>query len=139
MDDVIALGSAKKAKTVGAESAMPEPESEPEPEPEPIQGDRRGDRSDAAMMMEEKARDGKKNEAHPLKSNLQLPTEKEKQKKVLMATKHLSCRECHADFTFSVQTQQFHDKMQYPPPARCKKCRDAKRVQKEGACHACME
>jgi hypothetical protein len=182
VDCVNAPVSAKKAKTMVVESAMPELEPEPEPEPdatsEPAltlnwpkqQG---GGDSDAAT--EEKTKDIKKHEAQ-LKNKL--PTRQEKQrrdnqkkmqafvaemrakgktkeeinklkKKVNAKLKHiqpnqefssvvslgdiqLSCRECHAEFTFSVQEQQFYTEKQYPPPVRCKECTAAKKVRMAG-------
>ena len=47
---------------------------------------------------------------------------------VALSDIQLSCRECHADFIFSVQEQRFYQEKQYQPPVRCKDCTAAKKV-----------
>lgn len=44
----------------------------------------------------------------------------------------LSCRECSADFVFSLQEQHFYQERQFPPPVRCKECSAAKKVRMAG-------
>lgn len=41
--------------------------------------------------------------------------------------------ECLKEFVFSVGEQKFFTEKGFTPPKRCKPCRDAKRMEKEGA------
>lgn len=51
---------------------------------------------------------------------------------VALGDVQLSCRDCSADFVFSVQEQHFYQEKQYPPPVRCKECTAAKKVRMAG-------
>lgn len=47
------------------------------------------------------------------------------------ADKELQCRDCKQPFTFTAGEQEFFEKKQFHPPARCKPCRDIRKAQKE--------
>lgn len=48
-----------------------------------------------------------------------------------MKDKTIKCKDCGAEFTFTVREQEFYDKMGFNnEPVRCKECRDKKKQEK---------
>lgn len=50
-----------------------------------------------------------------------------------MKDKTITCKDCGAEFTFTVSEQEFYEKMGFQnEPVRCKACRDKKKAEKYG-------
>lgn len=45
-----------------------------------------------------------------------------------MADKTIVCKECGAEFTFTVRDQEFYKEKNFSEPTRCKPCRDARKM-----------
>lgn len=44
-----------------------------------------------------------------------------------MEDKTLTCKDCGAEFTFTVREQEFYKQNNFSEPLRCKPCRDARK------------
>ncbi|HHT38023.1 MAG TPA: cytochrome C551 [Mollicutes bacterium] len=44
-----------------------------------------------------------------------------------MEDKTLTCKECGAEFIFTVRDQEFYNQNNFSEPLRCKPCRDARK------------
>lgn len=44
-----------------------------------------------------------------------------------MEDKTLTCKDCGAEFTFTVREQEFYKQNNFTEPLRCKPCRDARK------------
>ena len=44
--------------------------------------------------------------------------------------KIIKCQDCGQEFIFTVKEQKFYDEKGFPPPKRCKFCRNARTLRK---------
>ena len=49
-----------------------------------------------------------------------------------MSEQRLTCADCGREFHFGDKDQEFYHEKGFPPPKRCKECRQAKKEQRGG-------